>query len=183
MVTCKKVSHNKYIKGRLKSTCKSWQSDQSVPSLHKTVQFYDLKSENWQFLQCTPCQFERLLYRHFLTLFRLDALFWRHMQNSDIAECHHFLLTEISIQNTCIAELQTRGGIEDNSKIIFLISQWIHMLWPLINDGSQNMFFWRNVANYPLIISVTPSYLEHCNSKRANIHKKSLKQEMDTPKI
>ena len=29
------------------------------------------------------------------------------------------------------------------------------------NDGSQNMILWRNIANYPLIIPVTPSYLEH----------------------
>ena len=29
------------------------------------------------------------------------------------------------------------------------------------NVGSQNMFLWRNVANYPFIIYVTPSYLKH----------------------
>ena len=34
------------------------------------------------------------------------------------------------------------------------------------NDGSQNLFLWRNVANYPSIISVTPSYVEHCLSNR-----------------
>ena len=28
------------------------------------------------------------------------------------------------------------------------------------NDGSQNMFLWRNMANYSQIIPVTP-YLEH----------------------
>ena len=25
------------------------------------------------------------------------------------------------------------------------------------------MFLWRNMTNYPKIISVTPSYLEHCS--------------------
>ena len=29
------------------------------------------------------------------------------------------------------------------------------------NDGSQNKFLWRNTANYPQIIPLTPSYLEH----------------------
>ena len=28
-------------------------------------------------------------------------------------------------------------------------------------DGSQNMFLWKNTDNYPKIIPVTPSYLEH----------------------
>ena len=28
------------------------------------------------------------------------------------------------------------------------------------NGGSQNMFLWRNMANHPKIIPVTPSYLE-----------------------
>ena len=45
-----------------------------------------------------------------------------------------------------------------------------YMLWPLIatsrsygsNDGSQNMFLCRNLTNYPIIIPVTPSYLDHC---------------------
>ena len=26
------------------------------------------------------------------------------------------------------------------------------------------MFLWKNVANYPKIIPVTPSYLEHCQN-------------------
>ena len=30
------------------------------------------------------------------------------------------------------------------------------------NEGSQNMFLWRNIENYPLVIPVTPSYLELC---------------------
>ena len=35
-----------------------------------------------------------------------------------------------------LTELQLIGGIEDNSKIIFLISQWKHMLWPLFRTVS-----------------------------------------------
>ena len=30
------------------------------------------------------------------------------------------------------------------------------------DDGSQIMFLWRNMVDYPLIIPVIPSYLEHC---------------------
>ena len=41
------------------------------------------------------------------------------------------------------SELHIRGETEDNSKIIFLISQQKHVLWPLIrtvcNDGSQHV--------------------------------------------
>ena len=33
-------------------------------------------------------------------------------------------------------ELQIRGGSQDNLKMIFLISQWKHMLWPLIRTVS-----------------------------------------------
>ena len=29
------------------------------------------------------------------------------------------------------------------------------------NDGSQNMFLWRYIANHLEIVSVTPFYLEH----------------------
>ena len=65
-------------------------------------------------------------------------------------------------------------GIEDNSKIIFLISQRKHKVCcdPSLepsqrdnsNDGSQNMFLWKNMDNYPKVILVTPSYLEHCGA-------------------
>ena len=56
-----------------------------------------------------------------------------------------------------------------NSKIIFLIPQQKPMLWPYLepsrwdgsNEGSQNMFFCRNMDSHPWIIPVTPSYLEH----------------------
>ena len=81
-------------------------------------------------------------------------------------------------------ELQIRGSIKDSSKIIFvapalgiawyrdlviLIPQQTHMLWPLLelsqwdgsDDGSQNMFVWRSMANYHQIIFVTTIYLEH----------------------
>ena len=69
-------------------------------------------------------------------------------------------------------ELQIRGGTEDNSKIIFFLffNKNIHCdpsLEPSLressNEGSQCMFFWRNMVNYPLSIPITPSYLEHCN--------------------
>ena len=56
-----------------------------------------------------------------------------------------------------------RRGNEDNSKIIFLISQRKHMFWSLIRtisiERSQCMFILRNVK-YPKIIPVTPSKSE-----------------------
>ena len=39
-----------------------------------------------------------------------------------------------------LSELQIREGIESNSKIIFLISQRKHMLWPLIRTVSARRF-------------------------------------------
>ena len=59
-------------------------------------------------------------------------------------------------------------GIKDNSKIIFLISQ-LKCGDPSLepsqqdgsNDGSQNLFLRKKMDNYPKIIPVTPSYLEH----------------------
>ena len=66
-------------------------------------------------------------------------------------------------------ELHIRGGIEDNSKIMFLIKEnrccdpSLEPSWhDGSNDGSQNRFLWRKMANYPQIIPVTPSYQEHC---------------------
>ena len=55
------------------------------------------------------------------------------------------------------SEFQIRGGIKDNSRIIFLILNENICCDPLLdtsrrdgsNDGSQNMLFWRNMANYP----------------------------------
>ena len=67
------------------------------------------------------------------------------------------------------SELLIRGGIDDKSKIIFLISQRKHILNPSLepsqrdgsNDGSQNTFFYsKNIYYYSKIIPVTPSYLE-----------------------
>ena len=54
-------------------------------------------------------------------------------------------------------ELQIRRDVEDNSKIFFLTSQQKHMCDPALvpswqygsNDGSQDMFLWRHMANYP----------------------------------
>ena len=53
-------------------------------------------------------------------------------------------------------ELQIRGGIRDNSEISFLIYKENICCDPSLkpspgdsfNDGSQNMFLWRNMANY-----------------------------------
>ena len=77
-------------------------------------------------------------------------------------------LTCFSETGSRYSELQITEGIEDNSKIIFLISHQKHMFYPSVelcrrdgsNDGSQKTFLWRNFANYPYIISVIPSYLE-----------------------
>ena len=54
-------------------------------------------------------------------------------------------------------ELQIRGGIEDNSKIIFSFLNKNICCDPSLepsqqdgsNEGSQNMLLWRNKANYP----------------------------------
>ena len=58
-----------------------------------------------------------------------------------------------------LSQLQIRGGIEDNSKIIFPISQQNISCDPSLesssqdgsNDGSQNMFLWKQIDNYPKI--------------------------------
>ena len=55
-----------------------------------------------------------------------------------------------------MSELQIRGIIEDNSKIIFFLNKNI-CCDPSIepsrrdssNDGSQNTFLWRYTDNYP----------------------------------
>ena len=55
-------------------------------------------------------------------------------------------------------ELQIRGAIKDNSKIIVsYFSIKIYVVTPhkncldedSSNDGSQNKFIWRNMDNYP----------------------------------
>ena len=66
-------------------------------------------------------------------------------------------------------ELQIRGVIEVNSKIIFLISQKNICCDPSLepsrpdssNGGSQLMFYGKIWKIMPL----TPSYLEHCQYK------------------
>ena len=63
-------------------------------------------------------------------------------------------------EDVLLLELQIRVGIDDNSKISFLISQPNLCCDPSLepsyidgsNEGSQNMFLRRNVANYPKII-------------------------------
>ena len=60
-----------------------------------------------------------------------------------------------------------RGDNANNSKIIFFLFLNENICCdPSLepshrdssNEGSQNMFLWRNMANYPVI----PSQLEHC---------------------
>ena len=54
-------------------------------------------------------------------------------------------------------ELQIRGDTEDNSELIFLFlneniccDPSLELSWRNgSNDGSQNTFLWRNMANYP----------------------------------
>ena len=46
---------------------------------------------------------------------------------SDISLSFQYLLMDPKVVET-LSELQIRGGIEDNSKIMFLISQWKQML-------------------------------------------------------
>ena len=52
-----------------------------------------------------------------------------------------------------VSELQIRGGIENNSKIIKGNICCDPSLEPSqrdgSNDGTQNMFQWRNIDNYP----------------------------------
>ena len=63
-------------------------------------------------------------------------------------------------------------GKKDNSQMIFLTLNE-NICCDLIrtvsvrrsNNGLQCMFLWNNVENYPFIIPVTPSYLEHCHSQ------------------
>ena len=59
--------------------------------------------------------------------------------------------------NVVTPELQIRGGIEDNSKIVFFYFSKKTCCDSSLelsrrdgsNDGSQNMVLWRKVANYP----------------------------------
>ena len=58
-----------------------------------------------------------------------------------------------------------KRGIEDNPKIMYFSTKTYivtHRDSSNYYYGSQNMFLWRNMANYPQIIPVTPSYLELC---------------------
>ena len=72
---------------------------------------------------------------------------WKHLQE-EAAKRNHRKIGQVRLISTS-SELQIRGGVADNSKIIFHISQWKHMLWPLIrtawqdgsNEGSQHMFY------------------------------------------
>ena len=67
------------------------------------------------------------------------------------------------------SELQIRGSIDDNSEDNFSYFSTKTSYDPSLepsqqdgsNGGSQNMFLWRSMANYHLIIPITSSYLEH----------------------
>ena len=81
----------------------------------------------------------------------------------------------MSFVKDVLTQLQIREGSEDNSKIIFLISQQKHILNPhqrhliemvLMMGHKICCFFFvffffheKNMANYPFIIPVTPIYL------------------------
>ena len=75
----------------------------------------------------------------------------------------------LEIRNRELSELQIRGAIYDNSKIIFLFLNENICCDPSLepsqrdgpNDGSQNVFLWRNMASFSIIFPVTSSYLEH----------------------
>ena len=82
--------------------------------------------------------------------------------NENLNAVRHFYMTEISIiKSQCVwpfAELQVRVGIEDNnSKIFILFLNGNICCDPSLepprqdgsNDGSQNIFLMKNVANYP----------------------------------
>ena len=66
-------------------------------------------------------------------------------------------------------KLQIRRSIDNNSKITFLIlnenthcDPSLELSWQdSSNEGSQCMFLWSNKKNYPQLIPVTPSYLDH----------------------
>ena len=68
----------------------------------------------------------------------------------------HLSYIILRIQRTK-SELQIREGTDDNSKISFLFLNGNICCDPSLepsqrdssNNGSQNMFLWRNIANYP----------------------------------
>ena len=61
-----------------------------------------------------------------------------------------------------ISEHQIRGGIEDNSRIIFnFLNENICCDETVLMIGHKICFCGKNLDNYPQIIPVIPSYLEH----------------------
>ena len=65
----------------------------------------------------------------------------RRLQGSSLIQvltvCSCIIIGAFLVLKNKSSELQIRGGIQDNSKIIFLISQQKHMLWPLIRIVSM----------------------------------------------
>ena len=81
-----------------------------------------------------------------------------------------FIITVCFFNLLRLPELQIRGALRIIQRYFFLFLKenicCDTSLEPSrrdgSNDGSQYMFLWRNTANYPLNISITPSYLKHC---------------------
>ena len=82
-----------------------------------------------------------------------------------VAKTHHIYS---ALRQGYSPELQIREGTEDNSKIFFLfLKENICCDLSLelsrqegCNDGSQNMFLWRNIANYLFLSAGLISSLE-----------------------
>ena len=70
---------------------------------------------------------------------------WRSHSADDISYSFTRPLWEDTHLQRHTLELQIRGGIEDNSKIIFLISHRKYTLWPLIRIVSARRF-WKGVT-------------------------------------
>ena len=87
-----------------------------------------------------------------------------------IAALINYSVSFPTIDMISIPELHLRGCKEDNSILFFLFLIENICCGPSLepsrrdgsNDGSQNMFLWRNMENYPEIITFTHSYLVYC---------------------
>ena len=81
--------------------------------------------------------------------------------------------THIRLLLRALPELQIRGGIEEISKVLFFLFLNENICCdPSLepsqqdgsNDGSQYMFLWKNMDNYPETVPVTPSFLGPCST-------------------
>ena len=81
------------------------------------------------------------------------------------SKCVRSPSSSVKVKTTCVSwnRAPDKRGIEDNAKIFFLISQWNHMLWPLLklsqcdnfNDRSQHVWTQDYGKLFHLIISFT----------------------------